>query len=339
VEGLLAERRVIVFRMAGEERVAAAEDAARFRDGLGVPPPPGLPRAFLEPVPHALRDLVARYARTHGPFHPQDVARRLGCGTDPVESALQELLAHGRPSWASSARGSGREGEPRRAHVARQRSWSARREVAPAPPEALARTLLTGRGSREGRPASGRLTRCSTSRAAQGASFRPPTERSILPARLPGYLPADLDALCAAGEVVWVGRAPLGDRDGRLSLHLADDLWLLHEPGADRPAGDLHDLLRAHLAEKGASFFGDLRAAAGGGLERTVLDALWDLVWSGEVTNDTPAVIRARAISRRSRTTGAWPIAGSDRDGRRRRVRGAVEPPPTSTRLGSPDPH
>ena len=86
---------------------------------------------------------------------------------------------------------------------------------------------------------------------------------------------------CAAGEVGGVGRAPLGDRDGRLSLYLADDLWLLHEPGADRPAGDLHDLLRAHLAEKGASFFADLRAAAGGGLERTVLDALWDLVFAG----------------------------------------------------------
>jgi ATP-dependent Lhr-like helicase len=299
VGALLSERRVIAVGIGGEERVAAAEDAARLRDALGVPPPPGLPQAFLEPVPHALRDLVARYARTHGPFHAVDVARRLGCGTAPVESALQELLADGRVVLGEfRPGGSGREWvSPDVLTSLRQRSLAKlRREIAPAEPLALARTLCDWQGIAVGstpRP-SGPDALLDVIEQLQGAAVpASDLERSIFPARLPGYRPADLDALCAAGEVVWVGRAPLGDRDGRLSLYLADDLWLLHETSTDRPQGDLHDRLRAHLREKGASFFADLRAAAGGGLERPVLDALWDLVWSGEVTNDTPAALRA----------------------------------------------
>ncbi len=45
---LLAERRALRVRVAGEERLIAAEDAGRYRDALGVMPPGGLPEAFLE---------------------------------------------------------------------------------------------------------------------------------------------------------------------------------------------------------------------------------------------------------------------------------------------------
>src|SRR5206468_468187 len=62
---LVAERRAVLVSVAREERLAAAEDAGRLRDAFGVPPPPGLPQAFLEPAPDALGDVVARYARTH----------------------------------------------------------------------------------------------------------------------------------------------------------------------------------------------------------------------------------------------------------------------------------
>src|SRR5262249_50272857 len=90
---LVAERRVITVAIAGEERVAAAEDAGKLRDALGVALPLGLPQALLAPAPHALRELVARYARTHGPFHAADVARRYGTGEAPIETALAELAA------------------------------------------------------------------------------------------------------------------------------------------------------------------------------------------------------------------------------------------------------
>jgi len=315
LDALVAERRVIRVSLAGEERFAAAEDAARLRDGLGVQPPRGLPLAFLEPGPHALRDLVARYARTHGPFPSADVARRLGCGTAPVETTLRELLAEGRVVEGEfRPGGTGREWvSPDVLASLRQRSLAKlRRQVAPAEPEALARTLLDWQGvatepglasaPRQGGPDA----LLDVLEQLQGAPLTASAlERDVLPARLPGYRPGDLDALCAAGEVVFVGLSPLGDRDGRLAPYLADDLPLLHEASADRPTGELHDRLRDHLEKHGATFFAELHAASGGGLEQEVLAALWDLVWAGEVTNDTPAALRAflhRSTSRRDRS-------------------------------------
>src|SRR5207249_7579621 len=55
-------------------------------------------------------------------------------------------------------------------------------------------------------------------------------ETEILPARIDVYDPADLDAVTAAGEVIWVGVEPLGERDGRVALYLADHLQRLLHP-------------------------------------------------------------------------------------------------------------
>src|SRR5207302_823349 len=91
LEALRRERRAFPAAVAGEQRRMAAEDAARMRDGLGIPPPQGMPRELLEPVRDALGDLVSRYARTHGPFRPEDVTRRFGLGQAPVVLALERL--------------------------------------------------------------------------------------------------------------------------------------------------------------------------------------------------------------------------------------------------------
>ena len=48
---LVEERRALLVRIAGEERLIAAEDAGRYRDALGVMPPSGLPDVFLEGGP------------------------------------------------------------------------------------------------------------------------------------------------------------------------------------------------------------------------------------------------------------------------------------------------
>src|SRR5438552_1434861 len=93
---LSRQRRIIRVRLAGEERWAAAEDAGRLRDAFGVPPPLGLPHAFLEPAPHALREVVSRYARTHGPFTSDEVAHRYALGEVVAEGALAELAQAGR---------------------------------------------------------------------------------------------------------------------------------------------------------------------------------------------------------------------------------------------------
>jgi ATP-dependent Lhr-like helicase len=118
-------------------------------------------------------------------------------------------------------------------------------------------------------------------------------ETDVLPARLPNYRPEDLDILTTAGEVVWVGVSSLGERDGKIALFLADDFPLLRTQAEKKPQGEMHESIRRVLAQRGAIFFSDLHDAVGGGLPRLVLDALWDLVWAGEVTNDTLNPLRA----------------------------------------------
>jgi ATP-dependent Lhr-like helicase len=93
--------------------------------------------------------------------------------------------------------------------------------------------------------------------------------------------------------VVWVGQGRLGERDGRLALFLADSVPYLVPPPPEPPAGPLHALIREHLEQHGASFFGEIQAAACGGLAEPVVEALWDLAWAGAITNDTPSALRA----------------------------------------------
>ncbi|MFS8068761.1 MAG: DEAD/DEAH box helicase, partial [Byssovorax sp.] len=62
---------------------------------------------------------------------------------------------------------------------------------------------------------------------------------------------------------------------------------------ARKPAeGDLQARLRALLQQRGASFFADLVAETHA-FAPELLGALWDLVWAGEVTNDTLAPLRS----------------------------------------------
>jgi ATP-dependent helicase Lhr and Lhr-like helicase len=93
---LAAARRTIEVRVARQPMWAAIEDAGRLRDALGVPLPLGVPEAFTEPVTDPLGDLVARYARTHGPFTTAAVAGRYGLGVAVVTLALRRLAADGR---------------------------------------------------------------------------------------------------------------------------------------------------------------------------------------------------------------------------------------------------
>ncbi len=306
IEELLRERRATVVALAGEERVAAAEDAGRLRDALQIAPAPGLPAAFLEPSVDPLGGLVARYARTHGPFRPEDVARRYGIGSAPVEAALARLVDVGRVLEGEfRPGGSGREwcdagvlATLRRRSLARLR-----KEVEPSEPAALARLLVDWQGIADPPRHGGPEAVLAVIERLQGVTVPASAlETDVLGARLPDYRPQDLDALTAAGEVVWVGMGALGERDGRVALFLAEDLPLLFTTRTDPPQGGIHDAIRAHLERHGASFFADIQAAAGGGLARDALDALWDLVWAGEVTSDMPGALRSFLASRRARS-------------------------------------
>lgn len=328
VDQLVSQRRVMMVRLAGEERLAAAEDAARLRDAIGTNPPPGLPAAFLEKVANPLDDLVSRYARTHAPFSASDVAQRLGLGEAPVLTSLQSLTDSGRLVVGEFVPGRrGREWcDVSVMRTIKRRSLAKlRKQVEAAPAESLARFLPVWQSVVQ--PRRGLDGLLDVIEQLQGTPLAASVlEQSILPARVEGYQPSDLDELCVAGEVVWQGVESLGTNDGRVSLYLTDrapllceltlkDSSLIGSPEEDPLPHQIRDL----LSERGALFFDEI-VRLNGGFANDLLAALWRLVWNGEVTNDTLAPLRsmvhATAASSRSSRGKSSRRASSGRRGR-----------------------
>ncbi len=318
VDGLLRELRLIEVSVAGEHRLADAGDAARLRDALGVALPQGLPTAFTDPVDHPLRDLVERYARTHTPFTASDVAERYGIGPDPVRVVLGELEGAGRVVRGEFLpHGTQREWcDPDVVRLIRRRTLAAlRKEVEPVDASRLVRFLpeWTGVGSRR----RGYDALADVIGQLQGAPLVVSTlESDTLGARLGDYRPADLDALCASGDVVWVGAGGIGANDGRIRLVFREQAALLLNEATEPPDEPHHRVLRERLTQRGASFWADLVAAVAAAelpySDDVVLEALWDLVWAGEVTNDTLAPLRAR-VGGRSRGSSRAPARSRQR--------------------------
>jgi ATP-dependent Lhr-like helicase len=296
LDALVRDGQALPLHVAGEERLVAVEDAARYRDALGAALPVGVPAVFAEPVAAPLEGLVARYARTHGPFLARDVAARIGATEERVRGALVSLETKGRVVLGEFRPG-GLEREWCDVDVLRslrRRSLAAlRREVEPVDAATLARFLPEWQAI--ARPRSGPTALADTIDQLQGAAIHASIlETDVLPLRVQGYRPADLDALCASGEVVWMGAGGVGADDGRIAVAFRDQMRLLAPPPpADGPSGPLHVAIREHLHARGASFWPELYEAAGVPDERAVLSALWDLVWAGEVTNDTLGPLRA----------------------------------------------
>ena len=304
MDRLIRSRRLLELRIAGEKRLIAAEDAARYRDGLGIPLPPGLAAALLEPVAHPVLELVRRYARTHGPFTLREAADRFALDAEAVENALRQLAAEGRV-LEGGFRPGGLHREWCDAEILRQIRRKSlarlRREVEPVEQHTLARFLTHWQGllapRRTGAAHLDALLDAIEN--LQGAPLPASlVESSILPARIADYTPAGLDTLIAAGEVAWAGVEPIGERDGRIALFLADKLPLLLQrrpqpnPNLD-PLSEREEKLLAVLESTGASFFDALHQAAGGGYPGETIDALWSLVWRGLITNDSLHALRA----------------------------------------------
>jgi ATP-dependent Lhr-like helicase len=300
VPRLVRGRRLLELRIAGERRVIAAEDAARYRDALGVPLPPGLPVALLEPVAHPVLELVRRFARTHGPFTLREPAERFALDPTVIENALRSLAAEGRV-LEGGFRPTGLHREWCDAEILRQIRRKSlaklRREVEPVEQHTLARFLTHWQGllaPRRTGPAHLDALLDAIENL-QGAPIPASLlESSILPARVSGYDPAGLDTLIAAGEVAWAGVEPIGERDGRIALYLADKLALLaQQRPQSEPLTEREEKLLAVLESTGASFFDSLHQAIGGGYPGETIDALWSLVWRGLVTNDSLHALRA----------------------------------------------
>jgi ATP-dependent Lhr-like helicase len=295
LRGLEKERRAVNVRLAGEVRWIAAEDAGRYREALGASLPVGLPEAFLSPGAEPLQSLARRWARTHVPFVTSDLATRWGLPAPALEEALASLASRGEVVAGEFRRAAqGREYcHPEVLRMLRRHSLAAlRREVESVSPEVVARFLPPWHGV--GAKAGGIDRLLEVVFQLQGLAL-PATviERDVITSRVAGYSPRLLDELVSMGEVVWVGRGSLGSTDGKVALYLRGDAPRLVPTHVEvEPDDEIHPRLREHLKSRGASFFRDLYNACGGGDEDAMLDALWDLVWSGEVTNDTFAPLR-----------------------------------------------
>ena len=293
--------RAVLLPVNGVERYIAVEDVARMRDTIGVQPPPGVATDFLEPVADPLGDVVGRYARTHGPFTDHEAAHSIGLPASTVTEVLTRLEREGKVS-AGAYRPGGHEREWVSDDVLRRLR---RRTLA-----ALAQQVEAVDHERYTRflPAWQRVDPELASslpdvvRQLSGAAIPASVlETDVLNARLEDP-ERELDSALAAGDVVWVGREPLGTRDGKVSLYLRESYPLLAPPASDDvPDSATHRALRGHLVDKGASFFQDLYQVAGGGNPDDVADALWDLVWAGAVTSDSIAALRAFTARRRAR--------------------------------------
>ncbi|MFE6178542.1 ATP-dependent helicase [Streptomyces sp. NPDC056464] len=299
---LAGARRAIKVRIAGTDHWAAIEDAGRLRDALGTALPVGVPEAFTEPVKDPLGDLLARYARTHGPFTSATAAARFGLGVAVTEGALQRLAASGRVVQGEfHPAGIGQEWcDAAVLRRLRRRSLAAlRHELEPVPPAALAQFLPQWQHIGKGHGLRGIDGLVRAIEQLQGASVPASAlEKLVLPSRVAGYSPAMLDELTSAGEVVWAGAGSLPGKDGWVSLYMADaaplllaqphplELTALHQSVLDTLSGGYGLFFRQIADQVRATTHPDVT-------DPQLADALWELAWSGRLTNDTLAPMRS----------------------------------------------
>ncbi|MEU2583385.1 ATP-dependent helicase [Streptomyces avermitilis] len=309
---LAGARRAIKVRIAGTDHWAAIEDAGRLRDALGTALPVGVPEAFTEPVKDPLGDLLARYARTHGPFTSTAAAARFGLGVAVTEGALQRLAAAGRVVQGEfHPAGIGQEWcDATVLRRLRRRSLAAlRHELEPVPPAALAQFLPQWQHVGGGHGLRGVDGLVRAIEQLQGASVPASAlEKLVLPSRVSNYTPAMLDELTAAGEVLWAGAGSLPGKDGWVSLYLADAApLLLPAPHPLEPTA-LHQSVLDALSGGYGLFFRQItdqvRATTHpDATDPQLADVIWDLAWTGRLTNDTLAPMRSLLGS--GRTAGS----------------------------------
>ncbi|MEI2765675.1 MAG: ATP-dependent helicase [Dermatophilaceae bacterium] len=317
---LEAARRLIRVRVGGVEHWAAVEDAGRLRDALGVTLPVGIPEQFLAPEGDPLADLVARYARCHGPFRVAAVARWLSVGPAVAQDALRRLVAAGRvvegellPDPPGELPSAGRDYcDAAVLRMLRRRSLAAlRAEVEPVTPGDLAVFLPAWQGIGAGARGPDGVLRA-VEQLAGAVLPASALESLILPTRVVDYAPAMLDELMSTGEVLWAGHGALPGDDGWVSLHVAELAGLTLPPADLQALTPEHEAVRQALGTGGGYFFRTLAQSLSSPgpppEDERLADLLWELLWAGHVTNDTLAPLRAHLgggrIAHRTRPNG-----------------------------------
>lgn len=304
---LVASGRAIAVRHRGRDLFAAVQDAARLRDGLGVPLPLGVPTDYLVAVADPVGDLVHRFARTHGPFTVTEAADSLGMAPAVVAGALDSLAGRHmvlegefvpHPNLEQQTQWCHSEvlGQLRRGSLA-----AGRAEAEPVSTQAFSRFLL----DRQHVVDRSRLTGVSgvAEVVEQLAGHPIPAsawETLVLPTRVRDYRPSMLDELLSSGEVTWSGHGAIGRADGWIALHLTDAAPLTLRDADDVELSAVHERLLAALDGGHGLRAPELRDAAATD-DAAMQTALWELVWSGRITNDSFSVVRAALNPTRSR--------------------------------------
>lgn len=337
LDTLRGERRALEVSIAGEGRWIAVEDAARVRDGLGIVLPRGLPEQLIGPCTNALDGLVARFAGTRGPFPARAIATRWGLSEKHAIAALGNLVTSSRlVEGAFLPAGSGTEYcDANVLRVLRARTLARlRSQVEPVETDAYARFLIAWQGVGEKRR--GQDAVLQTLQQLEGTPMLVSAlEEEILPARVDGYQSWDLDSLCASGQVTWIALDRASGDDARIALYPSEHEALLAPP-ARTAEGELAAAIRDRLATRGPAFYRDLVRDVGG-YPGDLLEALWELVFAREVTNDTLEPLRSRLRahgpqpSRRLREPRRSPMAGPPGSEGRWSLRYVPREPPDAT--------
>ncbi|MDJ0740997.1 MAG: DEAD/DEAH box helicase [Gammaproteobacteria bacterium] len=335
---LVDERRAIRIRLAGDDRWIAAEYAGLYRDGLGAMPPAGLPDSFLQAVDDPLEQLCRRYARTHGPFQSAQLAARFALRVAHIEPALKALRADG-TLVQGEIRPGGTALDWCDADVLRRlkRRTLARLRDAASPVDDASLGLFLPQWHELGCERDGTARLLEVVQQLQGLPIAwSALQATVLPARIAGFRLDMLDMLAATGQVVWVGRGPLGARDGRVALYLREQVRDLLRPSDAAPDDSpIAGAILEHLAARGASFLFELEDAVRAALGEVSSDefraVLWNLVWSGHVSNDTFAPLRSLSQPARRRSR-RWQAGNDLAGGRWSRVDALTDPAVEDTR-------
>jgi ATP-dependent Lhr-like helicase len=333
-------------RVGGRPLWVAMEDVALFRDAIGALPPLVLPERLALPIERPLETLCMRYAAARVPFAAEALAAHLELPVPLCRETLDRLARDGRlvrgPFHPDIAGETFCEAELLR-RIRRRMLARFRSEAAPVALQAWARFLGEWHGLDDRTRGAHRLDEA-IGRLEGLALPWSEWERRILPARVPGYRPAMLDAALAEGRLAWVGSGAQGARDGRVMFFRREHVDALLEPATDLPegAGPLHERLLAFLGARGAAFGHELLVRVGHAVGATTAElgtALWDLVWAGLVTNDTVLPLRALRDGPAGKATSARAAASRGRAvtsdpalaGRWSLVAGLVFEPPSDT--------
>jgi ATP-dependent Lhr-like helicase len=301
-------------------------------------------------------ELAARAVRGHlelcGPASPAALVERTGTDLATVELALVQLRHEGFALSGFFEASAGVEQFCARRLLDRIHRYTRdrlRREIEPVSAQDFMRFLLEWQGVTPGTRRTGPHGLSAVIEQLQGFEAAVASwEHDVLAARIAGYRPEWLDALCFSGQVVWGRLSPRSapDRPGQsatvsratpVTLAFRADLpWLQQalkssEKSATELAPTVERLL-ACLKRRGALFGSELSSELSCSL-RELNDALWDAVARGLVTADGYGALRSlmrRRTEQAPLTTSSFKLRRGGQPDMAREGRWSLLPEPTA---------